>query len=149
MREIKFKFIIENQGKKYISQAYELNNEDGLPDEEIIVENMEECTCVMTESVNCCEGECIQFEDAKVIGRLQYTGLKDKYGKEIYEGDIVYFKYYYTFHGYPAIVKYINGGFKTQITKKGTISFFENSDAKKCKIIGNKFENPELLKEEI
>lgn len=65
----------------------------------------------------------------------QYTGLKDKKGNEIYEGDILIDKYGTTgeckFHnGY---IEYIN-----------TAGFIESGS--KWEIIGNIYENPELLK---
>lgn len=58
---------------------------------------------------------------------LEYTGLKDKNKKEIYEGDIVQFQH---------IDDY---GYMTNI-------FSMESDIV-IEIIGNIYENPELLKE--
>jgi len=73
---------------------------------------------------------------------MQYTGLKDKNGKEIYEGDII---------EYP--VAQIMGG---SMNFKSVVEW-ENSSTwcgynvlyfQKCEIIGNIYENPELIKKE-
>ena len=68
----------------------------------------------------------------------QYTGLKDKNGKEIYEGDILGQE-----GGWIIEVKYINGGFRLN-----TNHISDYSISKWYKVIGNIYENPELLKEQ-
>ena len=78
----------------------------------------------------------------------QYTGLKDKNGKEIYEGDIVSFNLKSDSEGQPYIIGYI----EYQTTFSGyRIMSFEGSFAldyniKDIEVIGNIYDNPELLK---
>lgn len=78
--------------------------------------------------------------DENTIG--QYTGLHDKNGKEIYEGDIVKIKYRDEDIGK---VIYEHNGFSIDVTNMnknyGRVSFVDNF----IEVIGNIYENPELL----
>ena len=73
------------------------------------------------------------------IPLMQYTGLKDKNGKEIYEGDVIK-----TMNAESATVEFSNGGFKYQYDKEGKRPLFDPI-AKHSEVIGNIYDNPELL----
>lgn len=84
---------------------------------------------------------------------LQFIGIKDNNNKDIYEGDIllgaadalIQFLY---------VVEFYEGSFKNpyiyrKIIKSEIVEVVGrgfNEDLTKCKVIGNIFENPELLK---
>ncbi len=76
----------------------------------------------------------IGFTSEAII--MQYTGLKDKNGKEIFEGDIINAKWKDGQHiGIEKCPNIIPNGFH----------FYEEMDDIDCEVIGNIYENHELL----
>lgn len=87
------------------------------------------------------EGELKSFKNIELI---QYTGLKDKNNKEIYEGDIVILhndKYKVIFNSKEARFVLRDDEFESEIP-------FTNNNNERMEIIGNIYENPELLGEQ-
>ena len=78
---------------------------------------------------------------------MQYTGLKDKNGEEIYESDIV--KYICANKPYIGEVFYFPPTFVVTDKDKLHAKHYPTSmlRAYQFEIIGNKFENPELLEQ--
>ena len=91
--------------------------------------------------------EAIEMQDKGLWVLMQFTGLKDKNGKEIYEGDIVKLNYgievkgIVTFEGYQWKVKH---GSKRWYSDPW--SDVVNEEGKTASVLGNIYENPELLK---
>jgi uncharacterized phage protein (TIGR01671 family) len=70
----------------------------------------------------------------------QYTGLKDKNGTKIFEGDITKHRSNYSGNDVVAVITYTDGCFLAMADKD---SGFNISD--KLEVIGNIHDNPELL----
>lgn len=107
------------------------------------------------------EGECALSPDKDRFVLMQYTGLKDKNGKEIYEGDLLRVKrsgggstsvsevyweqpevrndhtgQYESLNGYVQF-----GGWKTRSRNEWNYAMHEGN----FEVIGNIYENPELV----
>ena len=93
-------------------------------------------------------------EEASNYILMQYTGLKDKNGKEIYEGDIL--KYTVDDNSTETGTERINkvvfheGAFCyiVPVLIMGELPSFLCQYNKQSEIIGNAYENPELLKDD-
>lgn len=101
------------------------------------------------------EGDCIFktsatkfIVDGKTVG--QYTGLTDKNGKKIFEGDIVEGLDFTAEDGGYGVVTFDDGAFEIVGSCDNNIigTFHENYYGKDFEIIGNIHDNPELLKGE-
>lgn len=84
---------------------------------------------------------------AKTHNLMQYTGLKDKNGKEIYEGDILKSE-----SDFVLSVEYFSGrfnvvGFDRKLSDIHDLHYYIER-LSLCEVIGNIYENPELLEVE-
>jgi uncharacterized phage protein (TIGR01671 family) len=82
----------------------------------------------------------------------QFTGLMDAKGKEVFEGDIIKFEEYwggdYRYKGGHAVVKFFDNAFDLEETRREDwMDLWECVKNNGGVIVGNIFENPELLKE--
>lgn len=77
---------------------------------------------------------------------MQSTGLRDKNGKEIFEGDIVKMaKNVYSELTYYEVVRHRGGAYRLESKRYGCELWLRHTD---CEIAGNIWENPELLEVE-
>ena len=76
---------------------------------------------------------------------MQYTGLKDKNNKEIYEGDILFESFGERYYK----VVFENGSFRAEFKGDFEWHHFDLIDVvvQGCEVVGNIYENPELMEE--
>lgn len=78
--------------------------------------------------------------DFDEIELMQYTGLKDMKGKEIYEGDILFESFSEEYFK----VVFENGSFRAEVDE---YSLDLEDYAHICEVVGNIYENPELMED--
>ena len=89
-----------------------------------------------------CTEMSVEFDEIKL---MQSTGLKDKNGKEIFEGDIVKMsKDVYSEPTYYEIVRHRGGAYRLESKQHGCELWLRHTD---CEVVGNIYENPELLED--
>lgn len=136
MKEIKFR-VYDKAEKKMYYDVWFIKSGDGKEDW-IIFSKLGKDSIDLTDTLPLKEK---LFPRERVI-LTQYTGLKDKNNREIYEGDIV--RYY----GDIGIIKYEKCCFVVKPNKKG-LRWISN-DIKNIEVIGNIYENNfEELKQQI
>lgn len=119
-REIKFR-VWNDKTKKWVHGPHEDSSLDGV--------NLFGETILLGDFMN------VPLKDLNDCIPLQYTGMQDKNGKEIFEGDLLRFKNPDAEKWQIADVRFVSGCFVPDI-------WITTVDS--CEIIGNVFENPDL-----
>lgn len=137
MREIIFRGKrIDNGEWVYGGSIIHFNKECGEDRNLVFMpQYSEKCICTHDENDNIVAWDetCFYKIDPDTVG--QFTGLHDKNGKRIFEGDILKWDEHVWGCPYnePVVWDY------------GRLSLRENDWSEFCEIIGNKWDNPELL----
>ena len=97
----------------------------------------------------CQQGDTERYTEMSVefdeITLMQSTGLVDRNGKEIFEGDVVKMaKDVYSEPTYYEVVRHRGGAYRLESKQHGCELWLRHTD---CEVVGNIYENPELLEE--
>lgn len=90
-----------------------------------------------------------EYDTIEDVELVQYTGAKDSDGMEIYEGDVVQVTVLNVKERktelVPAVIEYIAPNFAVRVIKDNEVILGDKDDWEGLKVIGNIYENPELL----
>lgn len=81
------RFTVKDNYGRVSTVDYEWNKDDGIPDQETILENMEECSCSLNESVNTCECEP-EWDNGEIL-KVEYLNANSELAPTLNEEDIV------------------------------------------------------------
>jgi len=123
MREIKFRAWHKNSKKMLTVEVLPLDGGSPVWHEESII--------------SCSSGSHCKHSSIKDLELMQYTGLKDKFGVRIYEGDVV--RHCYTPPEIPPSYSVFGVGWDYVLLRDIQIC------PENYEVIGNIYENPELL----
>lgn len=126
MRKIKFRGKRLDNGEWVVGSYIEAENRDRSIAHQIVPYE---------------SGEAVREVDPATVG--QFTGLKDKNGREIYEEDILLDE-----SGVYAVVYYSMGTFCVDFGEGFDLQYFTDGIHEICDVGGNIHDNPELLKTE-
>ena len=128
MREIKFRALVKD--RKAIFEV-------------ILIDYVSKKVTYLLERV----GHLLSVRDAKFndVELMQYTGIKDKDNKEIYEGDILFESFGERYYK----VVFENGSFRAEFKGDFEEYSFDLIDvvAQSCEVIGNIHENSKLMED--
>jgi uncharacterized phage protein (TIGR01671 family) len=149
MSEIKFKLVFQHPTSKEIIISSPILLDDLINKYSDIYELVEKfctCNCQPIGETNVVECNCCDyFDEFECIDKLQYTGLKDCKGVEIYKGDVCLSCQHSNPNSF--VIEFIEGGFCG--TYQGgyplDINHFYPSTGCCIEVIGNIHTNPELM----
>ena len=123
MREIKFRAWDKKEKKMYNARPVWIMSKEG------------------EYSIKCFgDANCSRYMHKEDFILMQYTGLKDKNGKEIFEGDIALHPGLFS-NGKPGVIRFSEIDASFYWSGKNSLPINNNH----ITIIGNIYENPELL----
>lgn len=144
MREILFRGKPKNKADyEFLKKMYKDNCKDGFIYGSLVVSHGKYYICIMALcQINSLvdNGTTTMFEVIpETVG--EYTGLKDKNGERIFEGDIVTMPRYGS-GKHKSVVYFKNGKFAVN----GSNYNFKDICPRNMEVIGNIHDNPEMLK---
>lgn len=146
MREIKFR-VWDNDKKQMLYQEDNTTRNSSVMECQIAFDELGHCVFVRYYG----EDSCFEIKNTEL---MQYTGLKDKNGVEIFEGDIIKLSYLSPLDNKEKVSLY-----RVEEMQNGYYAIKEVTDKQRgdsglflhfqrCEVVGNIYENPELLEGE-